>query len=29
MICDFDIEQQLLSLIFSIIACKKSVTNWG
>jgi hypothetical protein len=29
MACGYDTEQQLLSLVFAVIACEKSVINWG
>jgi hypothetical protein len=29
MVCGYDIEQQLLSLVFAIVAGVKSVANWG
>jgi hypothetical protein len=29
MACGYDAEQQLLSFIFTIVADKKSMTNWG
>jgi hypothetical protein len=29
MACGYDAEQQLLSLVFAVVACEKSMINWG
>jgi MULE transposase domain len=29
MVCGYDAEQQLLPLAFAVVACEKSVANWG
>jgi hypothetical protein len=29
MVCGYDVEQQLLSLVFAIVAGEESMANWG